>query len=577
MEPAPPETPRLSWPAEWRCPAISAALLLAAVLLIHPVVEMGMNDDWSYIHVARGLALQGRLIYHGWAEPTMIPQAFWGALFFKALGFSFTAARISTVVLALLLVPVLYALGREAGLKPAFANFATLVVILCPVFLPEAVSFMTDVPSFFFSAVCLYAALRSAKAEGDRACWLWGFGAGAFGILAGMTRQLCWAAPLWMLAAAAWRQRRRRPALALLATWLATAAACATTLIWYYRQEFVPRPDLPLVAGVPSFSTADGVVFLMETLAVLSIPVAVMLIGTSWRIFPRKRWIAAAVVTLAFAAYYESTPWHRPPRLFNTISEFGLLFNAVWPVRSRQLVLVPAVRIAIGVMAIACAAASFAVLVRAAGYSPRVYRDRDLGPFLLLAAPYAAAVVFASVIRTAVFDRYLIPVLPLAIILMLWVYQREPGRRVPLVAWALVALYAAFGVAITHDAFASARARLQAAEPLLAIGIPPSAIMVGLEYDAWAQLELNGHVNDPRVQRPNFAYRLIECTGPRELQLWYREWLPDLRPRYFVADDRLRALVPLRSSQVTYRRWLPPVERQVSTYTLPDQSALQCY
>jgi hypothetical protein len=132
MEPAPPETPRLSWPAEWRCPAISAALLLAAVLLIHPVVEMGMNDDWSYIHVARGLALQGRLIYHGWAEPTMIPQAFWGALFFKALGFSFTAARISTVVLALLLVPVLYALGREAGLKPAFANFATLVVILCP-------------------------------------------------------------------------------------------------------------------------------------------------------------------------------------------------------------------------------------------------------------------------------------------------------------------------------------------------------------------------------------------------------------------------------------------------------------
>jgi hypothetical protein len=62
-------------PAEWRYPAISAALLLAAVLAIHPIVEMGMNDDWSYVYVARGLALRGRLVYHGWAEPTMIPQA----------------------------------------------------------------------------------------------------------------------------------------------------------------------------------------------------------------------------------------------------------------------------------------------------------------------------------------------------------------------------------------------------------------------------------------------------------------------------------------------------------------------
>ena len=577
MEPSAPETPRPDWPAEWRYPAISAALLLTAVLLIHPVAEMGMNDDWNYIHVARGLALQGRLIYHGWAEPTMIPQAFWGALFFKALGFSFTAARISTVVLALLLVPVLYALGREAGLKPAFANFATLVVILCPVFLPEAVSFMTDVPSFFLSTVCLYAALRSAKAEGDRACWLWGLGAGAFGILAGMTRQLCWAAPLWMLAAAAWRQRRRRPALALVATWLATAAACAATLIWYYRQEFVPRPDLPWPGGA-WFSITNGLLFLMETLVILSIPVVVMSIGTSWRMFPRKRWIAAGVVTLALAASYESTPWHWPPRLSNTINEFGLLFYAVSPVRWQPLVLVPAARIAIGVMAIVCAAASFAVLAWAINSSPRVDGDRDLGPFLLLAAPYAAAVVFASVIRSSVFDRYLIPILPLAVILMLWVYQRELGRKIPLVAWTLVALYAAFGVAITHDAFASARARLQAAESLVATGIPRSAIMVGLEYDAWAQLELNGHVNDPRVESPTFAYRLIDgCTGPPELRIWYREWFPDLRPRYFVAEDRLRPLVPFRNSEVTYRRWLPPVERHISTYTLPDRSALQCY
>jgi hypothetical protein len=577
MEPAPPEISRPGFPAEWRYPAISAALLLAAVLLIHPVVEMGMNDDWNYAYVARGLALRGHLIYHGWAEPIMIPQAFWGALFFKALGFSFTAARISTVALALLLVPVLYRLAREAGLKPAFANFATLSVILCPVFLPEAVSFMTDVPSFFFTAVCLYAALRSAKAEGGRACGRWGLCAAAFGILAGMTRQSCWAAPLWMLAAAAWRQRRRRAALALVAAWLATAAACAATLTWYYRQDFIPRPDLPW-PGSPALSTTTALAFLLETLAILLIPAGAMLVATSWRIFPRKWWIASAAVTLAFAAYYESKPWHWPPRLSNTITEFGLLFFGVSPVRWRPLALAPAARIAIGVTAIACCVAMLAVLARAMGSSLRPYRDRDFGPFLWLGAPWAAVVVFASVARSTVFDRYLIPVLPVALILMLWVYQRESGKRVPLAAWALLALFAAFGAAITHDAFASARARLQAAESLVARGIPRTEIMVGLEYDAWTQLEFNGHVNDPRVQSPNYAYRPIAaCTGPSDLRIWYRLWLPDLQPRYFVAEDRLRSLAPSSNSQVTYRQWLPPVERHFSIYTLPDQSALQCY
>jgi 4-amino-4-deoxy-L-arabinose transferase-like glycosyltransferase len=577
MESAPPGIARLRLPAEWRYPAISAALLLAAVLAIHLIVEMGMNDDWSYIYVARGLALRGRLVYHGWADTTMIPQAFWGALFFKALGFSFTAARISTLALALLLVPVLYLLGREAGLKPAFANFATLLVVLCPVFLPEAVSFMTDAPSFFFTAVCLYAALRSAKAEGDRACRRWGLCAGAFGILAGMTRQLCWAAPLWMLAAAAWRQRRRRAALALAAAWIATAAACAATLIWYYRQDYVPRLDLPWPSG-PVLSTTSGLIFLLETLAILTIPAAVMLVATSWRLFPRKGWTAAAIPTIAFAAYYESKPLHWPPRLFDTINEFGLLFFGVSPVALRPVALAPAARIAMGVMAIAGSVASLAVLARAAIGFPRPWRDRDLGPFLSIGAPYAATVVLASVIRSQVFDRYLIPVLPVAVILMLWVCQKEMGQRVPLTAWAVVALYAAFGIAITHDAFASARARLQAAESLFAAGIPRSEIMVGLEYDAWTQLEVNGHVNDKRVASPSFAYRPItRCTGPSELRIWYRPWLPDLQPRYFVAEDRLRALSPTSFSQVTYRQWLPLVDRHVAIYTLPDQSALECY
>src|SRR5437588_600977 len=103
MSPAPAtldtETPRLQRTqtrtltaailSEWRYPAITVMLMIAAFIFVNPVLESGMNDDWIYTYIAKGVAETGKLQYHGWAEPTIVPQALWAALLFKLFGFSF--------------------------------------------------------------------------------------------------------------------------------------------------------------------------------------------------------------------------------------------------------------------------------------------------------------------------------------------------------------------------------------------------------------------------------------------------------------------------------------------------------
>src|SRR5262249_8942370 len=127
-----------------------------AVLATNPFLEMGLNDDWSYTYMARELAETGHLHYHGWASAMLGAQAWFAALIIQVVGFSFTAVRLSTSVFVVGCAVLVFRLGRRAGLNSSFATFATLTLVLSPLFLPLAVSFMTDVPALFFLLACFY-------------------------------------------------------------------------------------------------------------------------------------------------------------------------------------------------------------------------------------------------------------------------------------------------------------------------------------------------------------------------------------------------------------------------------------
>src|SRR4029078_13384805 len=81
--------------------ALSGVWLLM-VLLVNPVREFPLNDDWSYSLAVQSLIKSGHLTLSVFTSMPLIAQVLWGALFCLPFGFSFTALRTSTITLGFL-------------------------------------------------------------------------------------------------------------------------------------------------------------------------------------------------------------------------------------------------------------------------------------------------------------------------------------------------------------------------------------------------------------------------------------------------------------------------------------------
>src|SRR5438094_939355 len=97
--------------------AITALFLiwLAAILIVNPSGDFPILDDWAYGHAVRTLVAEHRFQLTDWTSVPLAAQLLWGALFCLPAGFSFTALRVSTLVLAWLAGVGVYALMGTLG------------------------------------------------------------------------------------------------------------------------------------------------------------------------------------------------------------------------------------------------------------------------------------------------------------------------------------------------------------------------------------------------------------------------------------------------------------------------------
>ena len=129
------------------------------VILVNPIGDFPLNDDWAYGWTVKTLLETGIFQLSDWTATNLLPQALWGTLFCLPFGFSFTALRISTLTLGLIGLIATYRLLREAKAGSRTALFGSLVVALNPIYFQLSNSFNSDVPSFtfFILSVCFLA------------------------------------------------------------------------------------------------------------------------------------------------------------------------------------------------------------------------------------------------------------------------------------------------------------------------------------------------------------------------------------------------------------------------------------
>ena len=551
---------------------VGLVVLVAAVGATWPVPDSAFNDDWSYHDTARQLAATGRLAYDGWSSASLVAQAYWGAAWIKVLGPSHQTLRYSTAPLAAAAVSAWFLLARRAGLGRAGAAFAALLVGLSPLYLPQAVTFMTDAPGLFAIGWSLYALVRAYDADrvGPAVAWL---AAGmVVGAVGGTGRQIVWVVPVAVApyaALARWGRRRPREwafAAATVAGWVAVLATAALTVRWFNAQPRSIREPNPVgdiwVAATNPVRFANRMTITGLTLAWMTLPAAGGLLWAAVR--GPRRWVilglaAATLVGLVgYRAVVRSTPNPIPafvPWMENTLDERGVLGTGelaghrpmVWPTKLRAA-LAATTYVAVWSAVFAMAGAVARRPVRAwVDWVRRPVPGAFAGPAMAAFALAYTALIMPRAARGWVYDRYVLPLIPcLAVLLLSTARRARPSAW----AWAALAAYAAVGIGLTQDVSALARARSVAIARLTDRGVPRTAIDAGTAFNCETQLGRAGYVNDSRIT-------------PASLYAAGRPLTWAVRPTYRLEADLGPGLEPSPLGGVGYRSLLPPFRRTV--------------
>jgi hypothetical protein len=180
----------------------------SAAILLHLFANVPLHDDWTYAWSVEHFLKTGKLQVLDWSIHYPFAQILWGTLFCLPFGFSFSALRVSTVVLAWLGALALYGTLRELGRARSESLIATLVLIANPVFFVLSFSFMTDVPFVSVSNIAFFFIVRGFSRRSSLELWL----GCAFGVIGFFIRQIAIAIPgavlIYVIFAPSFRTRR---------------------------------------------------------------------------------------------------------------------------------------------------------------------------------------------------------------------------------------------------------------------------------------------------------------------------------------------------------------------------------
>jgi len=204
------------------------ALFFIALLVINPIGEFALNDDWMYSMAVRNL-LQGKgLLIPALASPTLVCHIAWGSICSLLLGASYSALRMSTLAMAFLaLVWISLLAGARKNAQEPLALSPAFLLAGNPLFLLLSFTFMTDVPylSWMLLALWLYSRAFETDAATD---WLAASSAAALAYLTRQTALAVMAAVLLTMLL-----RRRADAKRLLLAFAVPVAAIAAYTLWF--------------------------------------------------------------------------------------------------------------------------------------------------------------------------------------------------------------------------------------------------------------------------------------------------------------------------------------------------------
>ena len=537
--------------------------MLVCELISRPYVEMGIADDRSFLRTAQQLATTGHLLYNGWATPILGWQVYLGAAFIRLFGDSLTAARMSTLLVAMALAFVLQRTTVRIGITERNATIGTLALVLSPLYLILSVTFMTDICGLFAIVVCLYSCLRALQASTSRATIAWLCFAVASNAIFGTARQIAWLGILVIVPSALWLLRaQRRVLIAGVAVTLAGAIFILACVHWFKQQPY----SIPEHLLVSDFSVAHMLGQLFHTL--LDIPFLLLPIIALFLPEIRNSTRGYLILLATIFVCYVLLAVHEGRLLFlepGGQDHFGVnvhgMLDYTWLKGQQPVLLHSWVQILLTIVSFGGLAGLIASFLRSRPAPPKAAALNGVtwSQFSTLLGPFTLVYLLLLLPRAGtleIYERYTLALLVVTLLCLLRYYQERFHPEIPLASLLVIAVMATLGIAVTHNTFAFYRARVALADELRADGITDTSVDNGWEYNFGVELEHAGFINDSRIIIPAHAYVPAAPFPSDTCSMFFYDETPLIHPLYGVSFDPNACYGPAPFAPVTYSRWL---------------------
>jgi len=450
---------------------------LAAILLVDPRAEVPLIDDWTYALSVEDLLAGRGLVVSSWSSTFPAVQIWWGALV-AALdgGFSLTALRASTLVLALAGTCGLAGLLRELGCDRRRALLGALVWLVYPVAFVLSFTFMTDVPFVVVAILSLWAIVR-----GLRTVRLWPIALGlALAVVAFLIRPVAIAIPAALTMtividralpapgerARGGRYRRVILALALATLLTMTVASLIAMHIWPSAGEgglAYRAVRIRYLLSVSPIVYAEAGLSLLAHVGLAASP-ALLATAPSLRRWPWRTALTVLLAALAVSIVAPSAVAALKPRATWSTQEIGaarpLLLG--WSAPTRLRAVIGLVATVAGLIAGACVLKRIAAALR---------KGALRNPAWTCLASFGACSTGLIFALWFFYDRYYLPLVPVVLAFILAPTESDPSDR---------AGRAADGIAAPGSAFSTGDQRLLAPRKLRTAAVVLSLVGLAL-------------------------------------------------------------------------------------------------
>jgi len=520
-------THRASWPV-----AGVLACYALAMFFIPTLAPVGVSDDWTYEKSVEYLVRDHRIHILSVAAATQIFQLFWGSLFAFVFGMNFGVLRLSTITIVFISGLAMYGICRELSIPRKRSALGVAAYLFNPVLFPITYTFMSDPHFLALMVISVYFYLKGflAQATGMRAT-IYGSIVAAVACLErphGALIPLGVVTYLFITRSLGWNR-------ASLGRFLTIVAIPAATFVWYY---------LILARGLSSQQTLffhniqDAgwseswllirrlTVFEVAYIGLFALPIIFGCVGQLSGLIKltsikASLWLAAWTALLVIGmswAWGEGRTMPYIPHFFGRGGPGSGDLRLARAALARNDVFVW--------FTILCGAAAFIFGVCLVLRMPGKASPGQSGAGLLLAVGVwqgLGALPQSFLFRnfTVSLDRYVMPLLPFAIALLLWSMN---GRKFyGVVAWTAMAAVAAFSVVGTRDALVFQGDVWNLARQLNSAGIHNQKLDAGYAWDAYQLWEYSDRYHIPR-QTP--------ADGP-----WWMDYANASDSTYVIAGD----------------------------------------